>query len=115
MIAIVTGGRFYRRFIKDDFDFLDSLNITTLVNTGAYSGVDLYAREWAAQKFIPTLLIYAKLDHRNQELLNTMRNYQMITNSAAKRCVLFPGGEETKNMEKMAFDFGLEIIKKEKS
>lgn len=105
---IIAGGRDYQ--LTDlDFEFLDELMPVAEVVSGCCSGADSGGESWAASRNIPVQSFPAdwKLGRKG----GPIRNAQMAKYATA--VVLFPGGEGTKSMRRLAVKAGIRVIERE--
>ena len=105
MKTVIAGGRDYR-LTEDDFRWLDTLGITSVI-TGGARGVDTGAFDWAWSRRIPVQSFPADWKSYGPAA-GPIRNAEMA--QRAEQCVLFPGGRGTASMRREAEKRGLKII-----
>jgi hypothetical protein len=109
MRTIIAGGRKYA-LTAADWRFLDTLQITVVVS-GKCSGADAGGEQWAAHHKIP-IDFYPADWTKHGRSAGPIRNKEMAKNAHA--VVLFPGGDGTKSMHKIAKERGLIIYDRRK-
>lgn len=115
MKAIIAGGRRYVATPRD-FYWLSTLlvryGITEVVSGGA-NGADAAGERWAAIVGVPVRRFVANwIDlgrHAGPARNQTMARY--VSDNGPGMVVLFPGGQGTESMRKIARSFKLPIIK----
>ena len=109
MICIIAGGRDYI-FTQDDINILDKIykeyQITEEVS-GCARGADSCGESWAQSHNIPIKRFPADWKTHGK-VAGFLRNEEMA--KYANMVVLFPGGNGTTHMYKMAKKYGLHII-----
>jgi len=107
MITVIAGGRDYV-LDKDDWDFLDALNITEILS-GCADGVDTSGELYGEAKGIPVEPYPADWT-ANGKAAGPIRNREM--GEDAELVVLFRGGVGTKNMQGEAQRRGVILIER---
>lgn len=104
MKTIIAGGRDYS-LTKQDFEYLDSLNITEVISGGA-RGADNGGEYYSILRNLD-LTIFKANWNRYPRAAGILRNKRMA--KYAEAVVLFPGGRGTDNMYEIALKYGLKI------
>lgn len=97
MRTIIAGGRDYR-LTPEDYAFLDSIKHTiTEVVCGMARGADMDGWDWAARNLIPRAEFPAYWEIYGKSA-GLKRNKDMAIYAIGGQCVLFPGGNGTRDM-----------------
>lgn len=108
--VLVCGGRGYRddAQVRDTLDLLHATRTIRIVITGAASGADELAEDWARSREIDYIGFPAKWNtHGNTA--GPIRNSAMLE-YAPNLVVAFPGGRGTADMTRKARDAGIEVL-----
>ena len=111
MRVLVCGGRDYKD--KDAlFKYMDTLHnerkISLVINGGA-SGADTLAAIWASWTGIKTRTYFAKWRTEGRAA-GFIRNRRMLDEGKPNLVVAFPGGQGTRNMIRLAREYGIEVL-----
>lgn len=99
MRVLVCGGRNYNdwRRVYDEMDAINSATPIEAVITGAASGVDGIALDWAKSRLIKCLPFPADWK-KHGRAAGPIRNQQMLDEGLPALVVAFPGGRGTADM-----------------
>ena len=113
MRVLVCGGRDYKD--KDVlFKYMDTLHnerkISLIINGGA-SGADTLAAIWARPKREVAVKTYFAQWEIEGRAAGFIRNRRMLDEGKPNLVVAFPGGQGTRNMIRLAKEYGIEVLR----
>lgn len=107
--VLVCGGRDFQDK-HAMFRLLDLIQpIPDVLINGGARGADTIAAEWARQRYVTTITVYAKWE-QHDKAAGPMRNAEMLKLWKPTLVIAFPGGSGTADMVKQARKAGVEVV-----
>lgn len=99
----VTGGRRYknRDLVWSTLDAFNGAHGIDLLIAGGARGADKHAQDWAIDRKISHMVLYADWSTFNKAA-GAIRNRRMIDEGRPDIVIAFPGGKGTKGMRQLA-------------